>query len=175
MKAPHFLFLVLLITQQSIFFSIQPLNLDIDITNTTKKIPRSAFAKKLIALREKCLYSEYFWSVFSRIRTEYEPEKLRIRTLFAQCWYLIHFSWCHSAVSMQNRNSTNPDIKAELLVVEGQILEKEQDEGKKDLRSKPSFNKKRKAFLRFSLTQKYCIFFKSVTILCSILPGISRV
>ena len=23
------------------------------------------------ALREKCLYSEFYWSVFSRIRTEY--------------------------------------------------------------------------------------------------------
>ena len=23
------------------------------------------------SLREKCLYSEFFWSVFSRIRTEY--------------------------------------------------------------------------------------------------------
>ena len=26
--------------------------------------------------REKCPYSEIFWSVFSRIRTEYGPEKL---------------------------------------------------------------------------------------------------
>ena len=30
-----------------------------------------------MALREKCLYTELFWSVFSRIRTEYE-ETLRI-------------------------------------------------------------------------------------------------
>ena len=26
----------------------------------------------LIALRKKCLYSEFFWSVFSRVRNEYE-------------------------------------------------------------------------------------------------------
>ena len=47
-----------------------------------------------ISLRKKCPYSEFFWSVFSRIWTEYgeirsaekyEPEKLRIRTLFTQC------------------------------------------------------------------------------------------
>ena len=51
-------------------------------------------------LREKCPYSEFFWSVISRIWTEYGemlcispysrnvgkcgPEKLRIRTLFTQ-------------------------------------------------------------------------------------------
>ena len=54
-----------------------------------------------LALHEKCPYSEFFWSVFSRILTEcgkilrtpylsvfsqnaekYGPEKLRIRTLF---------------------------------------------------------------------------------------------
>ena len=47
--------------------------------------------------REKCPYSEFFWSVFIHIRTDYRdvfspnagkygPEKLRIRTLFTQ-WY----------------------------------------------------------------------------------------
>ena len=49
------------------------------------------------ALREKCPYSEFFWSVYSRIRTEYGkipvfsptagkygPEKVRIRKLFTQ-------------------------------------------------------------------------------------------
>ena len=39
-------------------------------------------------LRKNCPYSEFFSSVFSRIRTEYEeilgPEKLQIRTLFTQ-------------------------------------------------------------------------------------------
>ena len=51
------------------------------------------------SLREKCLFSEFFWSVFSRIRTEYgeiirispysvrmqintDKKKLRIWTLF---------------------------------------------------------------------------------------------
>ena len=36
------------------------------------------------ALREKCPYSEIFWFVFSRIQTEYEPEKLRMRVLSPQ-------------------------------------------------------------------------------------------
>ena len=53
------------------------------------------------SLREKCPWLEFFWSVFVRIRTKYgeilrispylvrmrqntEPEKLRIRTLFAE-------------------------------------------------------------------------------------------
>ena len=52
-------------------------------------------------LREKCPYLKFFWSVFSRIRTEYGeirsisvfspnagkygPEKLRIWTLFTEC------------------------------------------------------------------------------------------
>ena len=35
-------------------------------------------------LLEKCPYSEFFWSIFSRIRTEYGPEKRRIWTLFTQ-------------------------------------------------------------------------------------------
>ena len=41
------------------------------------------------SLRKRCPYSELFWSVFSRIRTEYEPEELRIRTLFTH-WMLSH-------------------------------------------------------------------------------------
>ena len=36
---------------------------------------------------KNCSYSKFFWSVFSRIRTEYGPEKLRIRTHFSQ-WNL---------------------------------------------------------------------------------------
>ena len=36
-------------------------------------------------LREKCLYSGFFWSVFSPNAGRYGPEKLRIRTLFTQC------------------------------------------------------------------------------------------
>ena len=38
-----------------------------------------------LSLCEKCPYLEFFWSVFPRIWTEYGPEKLRTRTLFAQC------------------------------------------------------------------------------------------
>ena len=39
-----------------------------------------------ISLREKCPYSEFFWSAFSRIQSKcgkIRPEKLRIRTLHA--------------------------------------------------------------------------------------------
>ena len=49
------------------------------------------------ALHEKCPYSEFFWSIFSRIRTRIQPEcrkirtrKLRIWTLFTQ-WRLVIF------------------------------------------------------------------------------------
>ena len=38
-----------------------------------------------VSLRKKYPYSKFFWSVFSRIRTEYGPEKHRIRTLFTPC------------------------------------------------------------------------------------------
>ena len=52
---------------------------------------------KQCALRGKCPYSEFFWSVFPSIRTEYlsvfspnagkyGSEKFRIRTLFTQSW-----------------------------------------------------------------------------------------
>ena len=34
------------------------------------------FIAHQLTLREKCPYSEFFWSVFSRICTEYGPEKL---------------------------------------------------------------------------------------------------
>ena len=38
-----------------------------------------------LSLREKCPYSEFYWHLFSRIRTEYGPEKLQIQTFFTQC------------------------------------------------------------------------------------------
>ena len=38
---------------------------------------------KTLSLCERYPYSEFFWSVFSRIRTEYGPEKLRIYTFHA--------------------------------------------------------------------------------------------
>ena len=47
---------------------------------------------KSLALSEKCTYSEFFWSLFSRNRTEYGPEKLRIRLLFTEC----DLRWSHS-------------------------------------------------------------------------------
>ena len=37
-----------------------------------------------MTLRKKCPYSEFFWSVFSRIWTECGPEKLRITRVFTQ-------------------------------------------------------------------------------------------
>ena len=59
------------------------------------------------SLREKCPYSEFFWSVFARIQTEhgeipylsifnpnvgkYGPEKLQIWKLFTQCSKQPHF------------------------------------------------------------------------------------
>ena len=36
-----------------------------------KLIPRFKGLEVVITLREKCPYSEFFWSIFSRIRTEY--------------------------------------------------------------------------------------------------------
>ena len=46
-----------------------------DHKSTFKKPPESSYElsiqKTCITLREKCPYSELFWSVFSRIRTEY--------------------------------------------------------------------------------------------------------
>ena len=39
----------------------------------------------LLSLGEKCPYLGFFRSAFSRIRTKYGPEKIRIRKLFTQC------------------------------------------------------------------------------------------
>ena len=44
-----------------------------------------------LSLREKCPYSEFFWSAFyflayfTILFLKYGPEKLRIKTLFTQC------------------------------------------------------------------------------------------
>ena len=35
---------------------------------------RKVTSFEFLTLLEKCPYSEFFWSVFSRIRTEYGPE-----------------------------------------------------------------------------------------------------
>ena len=45
-----------------------------------------------LKLREKCPYSEFFWPVFSRIRTEYGSEKLRTRTLSTQCKLIFYLT-----------------------------------------------------------------------------------
>ena len=47
-------------------------------------LPLLVCSSMKISLGEKCPYLEFFWSVFSSIRTEYGPEKLRTRTLFTQ-------------------------------------------------------------------------------------------
>ena len=55
---------------------------------------------RTLSLREKCSYSEFFWSLFPRIRTEYGEirsislysfECGKIRTLFNQCICLSQF------------------------------------------------------------------------------------
>ena len=46
----------------------------------------------------KCPYSEFFWSVFSRIQTEHGPEKLRIQKPFTQYFEDVtkgHRWWSH--------------------------------------------------------------------------------
>ena len=42
-------------------------------------------------LRRKCLYSEFFWSVFPRIRTEYGPEKLTKNIAFLKFFFPVIF------------------------------------------------------------------------------------
>ena len=44
----------------------------------------NVFTEGWVSLREKCPYSEFFWSAFSLNEGKYGPEKLRIRTLFTQ-------------------------------------------------------------------------------------------
>ena len=81
----HFYCFCWLSVRSSVFFLVINLN---------------RFLSFRVALRKKCLYSELFWSIFSRIRTRYGypqskygqeklrnygPEKLRIWTLFTQC------------------------------------------------------------------------------------------
>ena len=48
----------------------------------------SSFYRKKNSLREKCLYSEVFWSAFSLIQTEYERHSisLRIQSECAKMW-----------------------------------------------------------------------------------------
>ena len=46
-----------------------------------KNLPKDE-KQRLVALREKCLYLEFFWFVFSPNAGTYGPENLRIRTFF---------------------------------------------------------------------------------------------
>ena len=60
----------------------EKLNLKLHINNVLTKTSKVITVIK--AWREKCPYSEFFWSVFSPNEGKYGPEKLRIRTLFTQ-------------------------------------------------------------------------------------------
>ena len=48
------------------------------------KLKRVEKKSAYCSLRKSCPYSEFFWSVFSRIQTEHRPEKRRTRKLFTQ-------------------------------------------------------------------------------------------
>ena len=50
------------------------------------KISISGRDKLWFTLREKGPHSEFLWSVFFGIWTEYGLEKLRVKTLFTQCY-----------------------------------------------------------------------------------------
>ena len=80
------------------FFNFQVCNY------TTKKFAQNA-------LRKNCLYSELFWSVFSRIRTEYgeilrNPVRMRENTdqnnSEYEHFYAVMFAFCSSFVILQN-------------------------------------------------------------------------
>ena len=46
------------------------------------------------SLREKCRYSEFFWSVFSFIRTECKPENFEYRYLLRIYYLVFHKDQC---------------------------------------------------------------------------------
>ena len=75
-----------------ISFKKSPLPFRMPIFHVIPKSASCLFAKYgQIALCKNCPYSELFRFVFSRILTEYEPEQLRIRTLFTQCRLTFNF------------------------------------------------------------------------------------
>ena len=56
--------------------------------NFPKIDPPQKFTGCCLSVPKKCPYWEFFWSVFSHIRTEYgdlQSKKHRIRTLFTEC------------------------------------------------------------------------------------------
>ena len=75
-----------------------------------------------LILRKKCPYSEFFWSVFSRIWTEfspnvgkYGPEKLQIRALFTQC-YRLHPNYIPSEKTQSTKYIYRERIQIPLLI-----------------------------------------------------------
>ena len=73
-----------------------------------------AYEYYIIQLRKTCLCSEFFWSIFSCIQTEYgeirspnagkhKPRKLWIQTLFMQCILQLSFRLFNKPSSMLNR------------------------------------------------------------------------
>ena len=60
-----------------------------------------------LPLREKCSYSELFWSSFSRIWTECGPESLRIRTLFVQSTSCILWRRMHRILCEREQKCTS--------------------------------------------------------------------
>ena len=69
-------------------------------SNITERLINPSLLRLRLALRKKRPYLEFFWFVFSHIRTEHEPEKHRIWTLFAQCKFIISprrmMLWCEN-------------------------------------------------------------------------------
>ena len=57
------------------FFNNKGLHLmHLNINSDLNEIDELHYIANSSTLREKCPYAELFWSVFSRIRTEYGPE-----------------------------------------------------------------------------------------------------
>ena len=79
-----------------------------------------------LTLREKCPYLEFFWSVFSHIRTQYGPEKLRIRTPFTQSKTLLFYNFfrefeaifclTYAATQASSHSITRKDFEPESLL-----------------------------------------------------------
>ena len=81
---------------KSIFINVRLISVDSDSTMSGFLLPTLLFKLGRAKILRLCPYSEFFWSVFSYIRTpylslfslnaeKYGPEKLRIRKLFTKC------------------------------------------------------------------------------------------
>ena len=72
----------------------------------------------LLTLPELSSYSAIFWSDFSRIQTEYRPEKLRIQTLFAQCFAVYNLTFqSRKCMVKVSRWTFNKCVKNEVCMV----------------------------------------------------------